>query len=225
MEYVASVRRLSFFTVDKALQKEGIGSLNGVILHAREARDHAAEARNEGLANGYLSVLMLATAMKKGLEMWLALKRGRERDAWEFMVDAQRTARRAMLAGFGPEPFDELAAQAESWERALFPPQHFASAGLIVWSMTCSICGGDALVCPHQKGRPYMGRLCRYRYDALDLDHVSAVKHPENKKCRVTSFTSDSRRYDTLTRRLIAYRDGEDRLVKIKAFHTTDLEF
>lgn len=70
----------------------------------------------------------------------------------------------------------------------LYPYNVFFSIGATVERFECSICGRDidSFECPHTKGELYRGQMAyAIARNITELDHVSMVKHPEDKRCVV----------------------------------------
>lgn len=61
----------------------------------------------------------------------------------------------------------------------------YNSIGLTVDKLLCSICGKDTRGCEHLYGRLYDGKICRYKPLNIQIDHVSLVINPKDKRCRV----------------------------------------
>ena len=138
--------------------------------------------------------------------MWLFLKEEEPSSAWDKLVEAQtavqaaprahRTFRQGAVASYGH--------RLEELERVLFPPQIFMSVGLLVNRYECSICEDNYDDCEHLMGEPYMGRFCVLIVrEGAELDHVSIVDAPRDKKCRITTFQDGSLMRDAMTLRVV----------------------
>lgn len=70
-----------------------------------------------------------------------------------------------------------------------YPYNVFFSIGATVESFECSICGQDmdSQECPHIRGKLYSGVMAyATAKNIMQLDHVSMVAHPEDKRCVVS---------------------------------------
>lgn len=70
-----------------------------------------------------------------------------------------------------------------------YPYNVFFSIGATVESFECSICGQDidSQQCPHVRGNLYGGVMAyAIAKNIMQLDHVSIVAHPEDKRCVVS---------------------------------------
>jgi len=61
----------------------------------------------------------------------------------------------------------------------------YASPGFIIDKFVCSICLQDTRACTHINGRLYDGKICKNKPLHLQLDHISAVVNPKDKRCRI----------------------------------------
>jgi|GEM_PF-1260786 len=71
---------------------------------------------------------------------------------------------------------------------SLYPYQIFFSAGWIVDYFVCAICGNDygSDECSHIVGELYKGKFASISPNKIiEMDHVSAVEHPADKRCVV----------------------------------------
>ena len=72
----------------------------------------------------------------------------------------------------------------------------FFSVGAVVKRIECSLCGFDidSEACLHRKGHLYRGRMAYgIAREAVEVNHVSMVKNPKDKRCVVTYEDSDPR--------------------------------
>jgi hypothetical protein len=94
-------------------------------------------------------------------------------------------------------------------ERLLFPQPVFLSSGFVVRESECSICGAEYGECNHIKGLPYMGKLCARIVKEADLQEVSVVSDPADKRCRVLHYTDDGVTRNVFTQRVISKADAQ----------------
>ncbi len=82
----------------------------------------------------------------------------------------------------------------------LYPYRIFFSVGMTVGHFECSICGGDIYSpdCPHTRGMLYGGKMaCAIARDIIEMDHVSMVANPEDKRC-VPQYADNSGGFNIL---------------------------
>lgn len=86
-----------------------------------------------------------------------------------------------------------------------YPYNVFFSIGVTVEHFECSICGRDidSDECPHMRGRLYAGKMAHaIARDITNLDHVSIVTNPEDKRC-VVEYPDTGKQF-----RLVRYLSG-----------------
>lgn len=182
------VEPLLFLARDRKLQEQAIVATKQFLERVEQMRLAAIGMQNEPEANELLGLSMTLKALASELGVYVLLKADQAEDAWDRLIDAQdqiAAAARASKAipNLGKK-FDHL----RSLESALFPPQNFLSAGLIVRRHECSICGTDYQDCDHIVGKPYMGRFCAVILKEVSADHIAFVDAPADRRCRVISF-------------------------------------
>ena len=214
--YADSHLKNSYYSVDKNIQKQSVSFLNGAIKSARVLRDEYSEARDELNANDCLSAIMYLYLVRRRINIFLLLKSSRPQNAYDELIDAQRIAEKAIYADLRPEAFLVRLLELEEIEHSLFPRQMWQSMGFIAKKIICSICNNSVDECIHRSGKAYMGHLCYYKYDDLEMDHTAVIVEgrPENKKCRITQYASDGKYYDTLTKNVLRVAEGADRFIK-----------
>lgn len=141
--------------------------------------------------------------------MYLDLKNDLPESAWNHLVDAQKHAAAAMCAHPIASHLNNHIAKLHAVEKLLFPPQSFLSIGSIVGFTECSICGESYDECSHITGRPYMGGLCGVICKHVQIQEVSFVTEPADKKCRVTHFSDRGGRRNQMTWKIEA-SEGEN---------------
>ena len=137
--------------------------------------------------------------------MWLALKDDDPALAWNYLVDAQTAVESAMQAHALANDMENYVERLAILEKVLFPPQLFFSPGMIIREARCSICNEEYGECDHVQGRPYMGQMCVRKIIEADIEEVSLVENPANKKARGIFFTNPKEgvRRDFLTWRVV----------------------
>lgn len=104
----------------------------------------------------------------------------------------------------------------------LYPYNVFFSVGMVVDWFKCSICGEDidSFGCPHIHGQLYGGRMAYgIAQNITKLEHVSIVKHPEDKRC-VVKYDDDGPQFNP-----IRYLSDIIKSRKIELLHFGKLEF
>ena len=224
------VGRLTAASVGIELQQEGLRSLVPILPELRDMKEAAIEAGSEDDANALLSMEALVTVILKQLEMWVAFKEDRMGAAWDALIDAQDALSAAIRAHpVASERFDapRIVPALGFLEHVLFPPQVFASPGIVVGAATCSICGADAGACDHRPGHAYLGRFCSLMMGRpVRIDHVVLTDNPTDKHCRVPSISDESGTFDKLTLRITPPDpdSGSEDLTYVKVLSTSRAE-
>ncbi len=175
-----------------------------VVLAARKAE--RVDALDEEGANSLLAMELSLQTLSAELAMWIELKQDAPEAAWNSLVSAQDSCEAAAAVrrqiGVDSTGLENLLQKLLVIERFVFPPQMFCSIGGTVDRRDCSICGDNYETCGHIKGRAYMGRLCHTIIAVADLEEVSLVTNPANKRCRLTHFSDQGRMRNKMTWRL-----------------------
>jgi len=195
---------------DTTLQRAVIAELSDLATQVDSWKKEAVLAQIEDSANLFLGMGCAIQALASELDMWLLLKAGDPDNAWNKLIDAQMATLDALRAHGVFASFSGNINRLHGIERLVFPPQVFFSAGLIVESSFCSICGTEYGECIHVIGRPYMGQLCRRILKNVTPDHVAIVSEPANKRCRVVSFTSKDGKRNRMTWKLESPQDSSE---------------
>lgn len=180
-----------FITRDTDLQYDACVKLQDVQRLAGQLKLQAIEANDDNFANLLLGFECVADMLLAELSMWINLKNEKADAAWDDLVRAQSAGIASARAHPGFAHNDAHVKRLEEIEALIFPPQVFVSAGFIVKRQECSICGVEYGECEHVAGRPYMGRFCSIVARDITADHVAIVKHPADKRCRITSFETE----------------------------------
>lgn len=178
-------------TRDSQLQKTAIIQLLQLLKDLSDEKDKAKASGDEDYANLLLGCECIANGQIAEIKMWLLLKEDKPDEAWDALITAQDSFLAATRAHNGFTGLEGHIRRLAEIECLVFPPQVFLSSGMIVESQICSICADEYDDCGHVKGRPYMGEFCTVRLIPSKIDHVSIVKEPANKRCRVTSFSDE----------------------------------
>ena len=173
-------------------------------------RDQAVEEGNEEQANAAYINLNIVEAALNYIQLWLLVKDDRMEEAWDQLVDAQRSLECA-LKFIRNDLLQRLQMELLALERLLFPPQQFVSSSLYFGFAECTICDKVYGECDHVAGRLYMGKMCAKRVREIgNVDHVALVDSPLDKGCRRTKVKRDGYMYCTLTYRQME-EAGDDR--------------
>lgn len=187
---IKNIEVLDFITRDDNLQNSACLKLKTLWEEAKALKIGYAQKGETDAANLFLGFQFVISQLYNKLNMWLCLKKQDPEKAWEHLIKAQRKCREATCAHKG---FQHLSAAYErlvAIEKLIFPPQIFLSSGLLVGKLVCSICHSDYEECNHISGKAYNGMLCGIIEKDIRGDHVAIVDHPEDKRCRITSFTN-----------------------------------
>lgn len=216
-EVASNAQTLTFLPRDEELQLSVVEDIDEIIKKLNARQQTAISERDEETANLILAMRCGCKAVRAELNMWLALKNEEWVDAWNDLIDAQDFLQSAQAAHNFARTTDiqNLRAKYDWIETFVFPPQIYLSPGLLVHQFLCSICGEDYRECNHIAGLPYWGQICsRIIHDATARE-VSVVDEPEDKKCRITHFSTD----DGLVRDKMTWRkftpDEDSRLASL----------
>src|ERR1022692_333305 len=193
---------LTFLPRDQALQTGALDAVTASLQEMSLIKTAFISEKNEDAANQTLSLELALSSLASEIRMHLALKNGLPEKSWDHLVDAQNYAAAAMRAHPSASNLHAHLAKLEAVERLLFPPQTFMSIGAIVGLAECSICGKEYDECTHIMGRPYMGQMCGVICKNVQIQEVSFVTDPADKKCRVTHFTESGGRRNKMTWKL-----------------------
>lgn len=199
-----------FVSRSSSQQIEQCFELDSLQHSASEAKQKSAYNEKERNANMFLGFECVIGAVKCELMMWVLLKRDKPNQAWDRLVSAQMGYMDASRAHEGFKNCDHGLKKLELIEKYIFPPQVFMSAGIVSKRIDCSICGKAYSQCDHLRGKPYMGEFCEVIYHDFKVDHSAIVEHPADKRCRVTSFKTDSGYRDKLSWDITPYDQGEN---------------
>jgi hypothetical protein len=193
------------------LQQDAIAKLDAFEAIVDAGRQDARACGRDDDANACLSLQSVVHALASELRMFVALKEDRTGDAWDHLVAAQNAAHGALMA-HGAVAAERHLLQLLAHEENLFPPQIFLSLGMVVAHSQCSICESRYGECTHVAGRAYAGEFCtRVITEVAQLDEVSVVMDPKDKRRRVTAIGIDGVQRDYLTWRPVPGADDGGR--------------
>ena len=193
------------------LQRNAVDSLIALLAEVGDLKNKAVARGDEDTANLLLGYESATTSLISEIKMWILLKQERPDEAWDELVSAQMSSLDAARSHKGFEHAVHHYQRLVVVEQVVFPPQVFVSAGMIVRSQECSICGNEYEDCEHVIGRPYMGAMCHIIARELDVDHVAIVKNPSDKRCRIREFEVEGGVRNKMTWR-VERRDSEGRV-------------
>lgn len=189
----------TFITRGREGQVANAAALNTLRKKAATLKASSQERQNEDEANFILGIECALESLSSQLKMWTALKDKQADQAWDHLISAQDAANGALRAHSQFSYLKNYTNRLMAIEHLIFPPQVFNSAGFIVRRQECSICGNEYEDCPHLKGKPYMGKFCYITARDIELDHVSIVDAPTDKRCRITHFDDEGGRRNRMT--------------------------
>lgn len=191
------------------LQIEQCLALDLLLINAGRFKHQSILHRDENRANLFLGYECAIGSVRSELLMWVLLKRDMPNEAWGQLVAAQTACVDASRAHRGFIHCQQRLEDLNRYEKLLFPPQAFLSAGFISDRLDCSICGSIYAKCPHLRGAPYMGQFCEVNHRNPRGDHVALVDTPADKRCRVTSTQVKEGYQDKLSGEITPYNEGD----------------
>jgi hypothetical protein len=189
----------TFITRGREEQVANAEALNTLREKAAALKTSSQERQNEDEANFILGLECALESLSSQLKMWAALKDNQADQAWDYLISAQNAAHGALRAHSQFNYLKNYTNRLMAIEHLIFPPQVFSSSGFIVKRQECSICGNEYEDCPHLKGKPYMGKFCYITARDVELDHVSIVDDPADKRCRITHFDDEGGKRNRMT--------------------------
>lgn len=186
----------------RELQEQACSELAEALAAITAEKQRAIEAEDENYANMLLACECVASALAAEIRMWMLLKSEEPDAAWDQLVTAQMASVDAVRAHEVFSHLKRYVQRLEAVERLVFPPQVFISSGFVVKSQECSVCGWEYEECDHLVGKPYMGKFCYIIARDLEIDHVSIVNCPADKRCRVQKFSDEGGQRNRMTWRI-----------------------
>lgn len=191
------------------LQLEHCMVLDMLLPEATRIKRQAINRKDEERANLFLGFECVIGAVRSELLMWILLKREMPNEAWDQYVAARMACADAMRAHKGFENCEQRLEVLTRLEERVFPPQVFMSAAFVSDRLDCSICGERYSKCEHLRGMPYTGVFCEVVHRNPRGDHVSIVKDPADRRCRVVSFKTRDGHKDKMSWEVSPYKEGE----------------
>lgn len=119
-------------------------------------------------------------------DLWAKIIQEKYSSSWTSLQDAFDCLR--LVRKFSSIDISLFEDQLIELEKA-YPYNVFMSVGMTVEMFECSICGLDidSPTCMHRRGELYRGRMAvAIARNITNLDHVSLVEDPEDKRCVIT---------------------------------------
>ena len=160
-----------------------------------------AKSENEDVLNEFYVLDAFGDIFKHYVQYWKQIIEQEFANSWITLQDALDCLRlikkfsnptKYYVYNFFENQFIEL--------EKIYPYRVFASVGMVVGHFECSICGKDidSRECPHVQGDLYMGKMaCGIARDIKEIDHISLVSNPEDKRC-VLTLQDDSTTFNIL---------------------------
>lgn len=190
-DVVKRCENMAIITRDNNLQQSAVEDLSRLIGDIRSLKELSIKAKDEDDANGFLSLECAAMSLQSTIKMWLLIKQDKPDDAWDTLINAQGAAVDALRAHSVSSHLEKYCELLHTIEKIVFPPQVFVSSGFTVKEEECSICGESYENCDHIAGRPYMGKFCYIIVRDAQINEVSIVKEPADKRCRIIQFDDE----------------------------------
>ncbi|RYG66214.1 hypothetical protein EON64_10275 [archaeon] len=167
----------------------------GLVAHLDKMQVALEEAvRDPGEPDGTADFIYCFSLVVKGvlseIAMWIAIREGNNKDAWNHLIDAQSAVRVVLDHCPMITKAENRLRMLEDIERVVFPPQVFQSPGLLC-KRKCSICEADPIDCDHIRGRLYRGKRCVHIFIECKPYEFSIVDVPEDKRRRIYRYVND----------------------------------
>lgn len=191
-EMMKKSQNIAIYTRDIEMQKEEVSKLEEFIDYLIERKIEYIKEKNEMAADLLLCLQLGAKAVSCELSMIIALKEDNPSVAWDNLIEAQNITDSVIQNH--PIKGEQLLGykgRLMSYETLLFPKMIFTSIGGIISSSECSICNESYEKCNHVKGRFYMGEMCVRVIKEIDMEELSIVENPADKRCRPISIPNE----------------------------------
>lgn len=192
-EAMLKSQNIAIFTRNKEIQTDEIEHLKKYDEYLEAVKNDYIKEKNEKVANLILCLQLGSRAVCCELSMLVFLKDNEMEKAWNNLIEAQYLTLNVIRNH--PTNGDYLLGymkRLNEYETLLFPKMMFSSYGGIIKNSECSICGNDYGKCDHLKGKFYMGQMCCRIIKEVDLEEVSTVENPADKRCRVISYSDEN---------------------------------
>jgi hypothetical protein len=208
-DVIEAVQRFAVFVRGREFQEQSITQLEELLAECSAAKEKAIADQSEDAANAYLAFEFMAKALAEEFRFYLALKSDDPDSAWDHLVNAESSSTAAMKSHAVASHLDRYIQRLHALEHLLFPQPVFFSSAFIVRESECSICGAEYGECSHVKGRPYIGKLCARIVKKADLQEVSVVCDPADRRCRALHYTDNGVTRNIFTQREVKDGDAE----------------
>lgn len=133
-EVIRECGKFCFTSRGKEFQQEAVKKLTRLKQKAISLKERMIKVKDENSANPMLSLENLIDAMINELEMWIALKEDDPNKAWDFLINAQSTVRRAAQAHSVAIDLNAegYASKLHLLEKLLFPLKYFLALVLLL---------------------------------------------------------------------------------------------
>jgi len=168
-------------------------------LHQRVENERGDSEADESTLAGLFVADRFIGLVAAYCRVWPLIADGQFSGSWLVLQDAMDSLRLVKrFSDLDVSFFESSLVELES----AYPYGLFLSVGMRVEFFECSICGADidSADCPHRRRELYQGVMaCAIAREVAELDHVSLVEHPEDKRC-VVQYEDDGPQF-----RLIRY--------------------
>lgn len=200
-EFIDSCDKYSFYTRSTEVQYEKILECENHIKIIKQYKLQAINRNDESAANQLFHVQCIVNALRSFLIMYTEIKKGKFKEAWTALMDAQDYNNIALNIN-RREGDENLKSRLKAAETSLFPGWNiFNSPGFVETIGNCSICSSSFIDCEHLENEIYMGSLCqRVDRNIIEIDHFAFVKNPRDRRCIVTKISdTDGNEIDYFT--------------------------
>jgi len=197
---IESNKKYLFLARGKEFQEAALQELMKLRDEATVIKKHYIDIKDEESANFVLELECLILGFIKEFEMWILLKEDKPNEAWDSLIASQVAFSYVDRHILGDE--DDLKFYYNKLlylEKLLFPPQLFQSPGGTSKNIICSICGKDFVDCEHISGKKYMGEFCFSLIDDMNLEEISVVDEPADKRNRAFNIIQNGEKRDWMT--------------------------
>jgi SEC-C motif len=159
----------------------------------RSARSTGADAEDEYL-NDIFVLDAYADLLSAYADLWKTIAEEKFGESWNFLQDALSLLR--VIKRFSDIDVSFFEHQLLELERT-YPYGVFASVGMLVDCVDCSICGLDidSDGCPHRRGQLYRGVMAYgIVRNIIWADHVALTIRPADKRC-VVQYPDDGKQF------------------------------
>lgn len=177
----------------QAIQTLNLDEANGELelvneIVAKQINSFGDDDPDEAFDDGFI-LAEFVKLLNNYVSYWKLLLSDKYSESWSTLQDVQSQLR--IIYRFTEEPrppiLSHIERQCGELEK-LYPYRVFFSSGIIKEDVECSICGKsiDSFECEHIAGELYRGRRAYGIVKQIkQLDHVSIVTNPADKRCTV----------------------------------------